>query len=973
MTDINGCLIDTTITLVEPTPLTQTISSPTYPSGDNISCFGFNDGSIAYGPAGGSPVYSYTWTTIDGSGLTVGVEDQTNLTAGTYSVTITDINGCILDTTITLIEPTPLTQTISAGTFPSGDNISCFGENDGTITYGPAGGSPGYIYTWTTVGGSGLTAGAQNQSGLTEGTYQVEIEDINGCLIDTTIILVEPTPLAQAGVSFTYPSGTNISCFGEDDGSIDMTISGGSPAPDYTYSWTVITPGSIPVGQSSVVDPAGLTAGTYGLLVTDINGCTIDTTITLVEPPVLTISAVLSVYAGGYNLSGCAPDGWIDLTVGGGNGGYVYDWSNTAATEDIATLPAGPYDVLVTDMNGCIILLDTILTQPQLITTATSVTSDYNGEDISCTGASDGAITVDVLGGTPLYDFEWVNSTGTTVSTIQSPSGLPAGEYIINIEDQNGCTAVDTVILIDPAPFVYDVVVATDYNGQDISCFDAADGGIDLTLSGGTPGYNFTWRDENGVVVSTVEDPSGLIDGTYQVIVTDVNGCTFDTTITLIEPPLLTGPATVTSDYNGQDVSCFLSTDGSVTVDPTGGTPGYTYTWSNGGSVLGTNQDQINVGAGTYDVEVIDVNGCIHTTSIVVTQPTQVTSGTTIISNYFGAAVSCEGATDGIVDANAAGGTPGYTYSWNSTPVQTTLQATNLGVGTYTVTVTDANGCQASSDVALTANPLPALNLPPNIYGCVGNGVVLDSQSEPGSSCTWTFSDGQVFNECGPFVANFANQDCYDMQLTVINAQGCINSAAITDFVCIMPNPLAGFYADEYVITNIENGTNFWNTSIGAETYLWDFGDGSSPVTTENAYHEFLGDDFSSTEYAVTLFAITEYGCIDSAVRYITINPDLIFYVPNAFTPDGDDYNNIFKPIFSSGYSYKNYGFMIFNRWGELIFETDQIGEGWDGTYRGKECQDGVYTWKLKVMNSVSDRKEEHVGHVSLLRGEGLK
>jgi gliding motility-associated-like protein len=99
----------------------------------------------------------------------------------------------------------------------------------------------------------------------------------------------------------------------------------------------------------------------------------------------------------------------------------------------------------------------------------------------------------------------------------------------------------------------------------------------------------------------------------------------------------------------------------------------------------------------------------------------------------------------------------------------------------------------------------------------------------------------------------------------------------------------------------------------------------------------------------------------------------LIFYVPNAFTPDGDDYNNIFKPVFSSGYDLRNYGFMIFNRWGELIFETDQIGEGWDGTYRGNICQDGVYTWKLRVMNSVSDRKEEHVGHVSLLRGEGLK
>jgi gliding motility-associated-like protein len=1079
VTDQNNCSVDSTITLIEPTPLTQAITSPTYPSGDNISCFGFNDGSIDYTVGGGSPIYDYTWSTVDGSGLSLAVEDQTGLTAGTYNVSIvdingctidttivlveptpltqsgttfvypsgdniscfglndgsivnytvlggspdqttndytylwtvdptttavlpvgqevvasptgltagtynllvTDINGCIIDTTITLVEPTPLTQSGSTFVYPSGDNISCFGLNDGSIVnYTVLGGSPmpGYSYDWTVVGTGSIPAGQElvaSPTGLTAGTYNVVVTDLNGCTIDTTITLIEPTPLGQAGVSFTYPSGTNISCFGEDDGSIDMTITGGSPQPDYSYSWTVVTPGSIPAGQNTVVDPTGLTAGTYNLLVTDINGCTIDTTITLVEPPLLTSSAVLSVYAGGYNLSGCAPDGWIDLTVVGGNGGYGYDWQPTGqVTEDINTLPADTYTVTVTDMNGCITILDTTLIQPPVITTTTSVTSDYNGEDISCTGASDGAVTIDVVGGTPTFDFEWVNSTGTVVSTVQSPGGLPAGTYTINIVDQNGCAATNTVTLIDPAPFAYDVVVATDYNGQDISCFGVADGGLDLTVSGGTPGYTYTWRDENGVVVSSVEDPSSLPDGTYQVFVTDVNGCPFDTTITLVEPPLLTGPSSVTSDYNGQDVSCYLSTDGSVTVDPTGGTPGYSYSWVNSsGTVIGTNQDQLNVGEGAYTVTVTDINGCVHVTNIVVTQPTDVSATTTIVSDFFGMPVSCVGATDGIVDANAAGGTPGYTYSWNSSPVQTTQQATNLGVGLYSVIVTDLNGCQDSAQVYLDANPLPELNLPEVIYGCMGNGVLLDSQSEPGSSCTWTFSDGQVFNQCGPFIANFANQDCYDMQLTVINAQGCISSASITDFVCIMPNPLAGFYADEYVISNIENGTNFWNTSQGAESYIWDFGDGSDPETSENVYHEFgPGDDFNSTNFPVTLFAISEYGCIDSATLYVTMNPELIFYVPNAFTPDGDDYNNIFKPVFSSGYDIRNYGFMIFNRWGELIFETDQIGEGWDGTYRGNICQDGVYTWKLKVMNSITDRKEEHVGHVTLLRGQGL-
>jgi len=320
------------------------------------------------------------------------------------------------------------------------------------------------------------------------------------------------------------------------------------------------------------------------------------------------------------------------------------------------------------------------------------------------------------------------------------------------------------------------------------------------------------------------------------------------------------------------------------------------------------------------------------------------------------------------------GGTPGYTFSWDTNPVQTNDTVYNVGVGSYTVTVTDINGCSTTSQVVvMTANPLPALGLPPAIYGCMGSGVIIDSQAEPGSSCEWVFSDGQVINDCGPVLVNFPNQDCYDMQLTVINPQGCISDTSMTDFICIMPNPLAGFYADEYILTNVGNSTNFWNTSQGAETYLWDFGDGSANETSFNVYHEFLnGDDFVSTEVPVTLYAIKEYGCIDSAIIYITITPGLIFYAPNTFTPDGDDYNNIFKPVFSSGYDLDGYEFMIFNRWGELIYDTKIMGEGWDGTYRGHEVQEGVFTWKLKVKNSVSDRKEEHVGHVTLLRGAGL-
>jgi gliding motility-associated-like protein len=953
-TDMNGCAIPATISLSQPPALTQSISAFTYPSGTNISCYGLSDGNIDLTVGGGNSGYTYSWS----NGQIT--EDLANVPAGTYNVTITDVNGCTIASTITLTQPSALTQSISAFTYPSGTNISCYGLSDGSVDLTIGGGNPGYTYLWS----NGATT--QDISGIPFGLNTVTVTDINGCQITSSITLTQPAVLDQTISAFTYPSGTNISCFGLSNGSIDLSISGGSPG--YTYAWS-----GPAIGLAQ--DLQNVPYGTYNVTATDINGCQINNTITLTQPPLITSSAVLSVYAGGYNLSGCNPDGWIDLNVVGGNPGYSYLWNlpapaSSQSTQDIANLALGIYSVTVTDINGCQTTLDTTLTQPISISTTTQVTSDYNGQDISCMGASDGSVSVTITGGTPVYEIVWLNSAGIVVSTSQSANGLPIDTYTVTIEDQNGCIGNNTISLTEPVELSNMVNVSTDYNGEDISCFGFSDGGINLSVNGGTPGYSFNWTNSSGIGISSLEDPQGLASGEYFVQITDLNGCTTSTSIILADPVPLSATTDVISDYNGQDVSCFGSTDGAVNVTPSGGTPGYNNTWINsGGSTLGTNQNLANVGQGTFYVEVMDLNGCIYSTNVVVNQPTNLTSGITIITNFNGQAVSCVGSEDGRVEANANGGTPGYTYEWNTTPVQTTAQISGLGVGTYTVTVTDANGCISTTAVVLNANPLPTFNLPVSINGCMGAGVMLDSQADPGSSCTWTFSDGQVVNECGPIVVYFSNLDCYDMNLTIMDALGCIDSTSAEDFICIQPNPLAEFHADETDLSNLQGDTYFWNTSEGAETYLWDFGDGSQNDTTFNAYHQFSSDDdFNTVTFPVTLYAITEFGCTDTAVLYINLSPDLIIYVPNAFTPDGDDFNNEFKPVFGTGYSYDNYTFMIFNRWGELVFETQEIGVGWDGTYAGNKVQEGVYTWKLNVKNSVNDSRRELVGHVSLLK-----
>jgi large repetitive protein len=1048
VTDDNGCQIATTIILTEPIELVQDITSPTFPSGDNISCFEFNDGTIDYTVTGGSPIYTYTWTTSDGTGLIIDAEDQGGLTTGTYTVTVTDLNGCQITETITLTEPVILTSsldpsiyaggfnlsgcdpdgsidltvvggspgytyswnggtyttedinTLPAGdyevvvtdingctttstitliepsgltidatspTYASGDNISCFGLSDGNIDLVVTGGTPGYTYSWTST--DGYTSSTEDPSNIPAGEYSVTVTDDNGCQIATTIILTEPIELVQDITSPTFPSGDNISCFEFNDGTIDYVPSGGSPG--YTYVWSTTDGSGITQGQE---DQENLTAGTYQVVMTDINGCQQTTTITLIEPTPLTIGLTPSIYAGGFNLSGCAPDGSIDATVGGGSPGYIYSWSPTSqVSEDITDLPAGTYTVTVTDINGCIITEEITLVQPPIVTVTTAVTSNYNGQQISCTGFSDGSVTSSPNGGATPYTYQWTDELGVlgVLGVNQSLTGQPQGTYVVLVTDANGCTATEVITLVDPPAIDASGVVSTNYNGQDVTCFGATDGAIDLTVNGGTPGYNYNWVNQNGAFVSSMQDPIGVGAGTYTVTITDLNGCVFTTDVVVTEPEPMNSEAVVITDYNGQNVSCYESTDGGIQGNATGGTPGYSYIWTFGGTQVGTDQTVSNVGAGNYTVNISDLNGCLTTAVVTVTQPSPLIANTTILSNYFGAPVSCTGAEDGIASVSYLGGTPVYAVSWNTNPPQTTDQVNNFPEGTWTATITDINGCVTTADIVMWANPLPDFTAPESVIGCIGSPLIIDANAEPGTNCEWTFSDGTVINECGPFEMTFSELSCFDMQLVISTPQGCRDTVSTADFICVAPNPVAAFTISEYDLYTTDYDAYFYNVSEGADAYYWDFGDGTNS-TEVNPYHQFPTEGYEFFE--IWLTAISEYGCLDSTVRYIRFHPELIYYVPNSFTPDGDDYNNVFKPVISSGYSLDNFNFMIFNRWGELIYESNDITTvGWDGTYRGSKCQEGVYIWKMAIMNSDTDRKEEAVGHVTLLRGAGLK
>ncbi|WP_298247988.1 hypothetical protein [uncultured Christiangramia sp.] len=405
---------------------------------------------------------------------------------------------------------------------------SCYQLNDAEIEALPIGGKAPYTYLWS----NGDTT--NKITGLSPGIYTCIITDSNGCTYNIEGNVGEPT-----GLEAIVNSSNNATCNGDSDGAIDISVSGGTA--DYAYLWS---------NNATTQDISGLTAGTYSVTVTDANGCT-DTieNIQISEPDELVASVTLVTNA---TCNGDS-DGAIDISLSGGTPDYTYLWSNSATTQNTSGLTAGTYSMTVTDANGCTDTIDGIeITEPdELVVSVTSVTN------AACNGELDGAIDIIVSGGTADYTYLWSNN-----ATTQDISGIPAGSYSVTVTDANGCTdTIDNIEIEDPSTLEAEVV-----DTSNVSCNGYSDGSIDISVSGGTPDYTYLWSNN-----ATTPNISGLTAGTYSVMITDANGCTYNLNdIQVTEPDILDVQIVV------EDVSCPGFDDGSITFTATGGTPPYT-------------------------------------------------------------------------------------------------------------------------------------------------------------------------------------------------------------------------------------------------------------------------------------------------------------------------------------------------------------------------------------------------------------
>ena len=578
--DADSCLADTSI-LILALPPADTCDVFLTAMHTNESVMGANDGTIDLTVHLGTPPFSFMWN--DGSID----EDRIGLSAGLYSVTVTDADTCSFDMIIPILTTIPTDTCDIYLSFTKVDESSAMAY-DGSIDLTVNLGTPPYTYTWNT--GSLV----EDQAGLTAGYYFVTVTDFEGCSADTVIFIFTDTPIDTCEMYLTFTK-VDESIFGAFDGSIDLTVNMGTPP--YIYSWNT---GSI------VEDQSGLTAGLYTITVTDGEGCMADTSIIILStPPVDTCDMYLSFTQ--VNPPYGASDGSIDLTVNLGTPPFTYIWNTGSTVEDQSGLYAGLYIVTVTDADSCIdIRYITILVILPVDTCDIYLTATHANESVM--GANDGAIDITTNLGTPPYSYVW-----NTGSVVADQIGLGAGIYSVTVTDAEGCSA-DTIIavLTTIPPDTCDMYLT--FTKVNESTLGAYDGSIDLTVNLGTPPYTYSWN-----TGSIVEDQAGLTAGYFGVTVTDDEGCSADTMILIFTtPPLDT--CDIFLSFTKIDETILGDYDGEIDLTVNLGAPPYSYVWNTGSIV----EDQAGLTAGLYLVTVTDADGCSADTAILIQAGTYV-------------------------------------------------------------------------------------------------------------------------------------------------------------------------------------------------------------------------------------------------------------------------------------------------------------------------------------------------------------
>jgi len=752
ITDAKGCTITENYTIEEPLELAITFTK------QDVTGNGLSNGSIDLTVSGGTTPYTYSWS----NGMMV--EDLNNLSEGIYDILVTDANACTASESIFINSPNVLLVQVSK------TDVDCFGASTGAITLTVSGGVPNYTFNWQ-HDASATTASVSN---LPQGNYEVSITDANNNQVIEQVVITQPGELA------IQETIVHNQCAGDQSASISTSISGGTTP--YTYDWSNGV-------TSSTIDL--LAGGTYTLTLTDANGCNQAATYTIEEPTplALTFNKTNVSGAGGF-------DGAIDLTISGGTTPYTFAWAGGQVSEDLTNLMAGTYEVTVTDANQCTINETIIITSPA------ALDIQIAASEISCSGATDGTLTLTVNGGVTPYRYSWNDGVMT-----KDRSNLGEGNYQVTVTDDNGITATAAYTLIAPA------VISIAANLTPASCNGAADGSIDLIVSGGTAPYTYDWS--NG---ATTSGNNNLPKGNYSITITDANNCLASQTFPLAEPNELV------LTFTKQDASGFGIANGSIDLSVQGGTMPYIYNWSNGQ----INQDIQNLAAANYRVTVTDENGCTKSLTIRIDEPNALTISTTKTN------LNCHGDADGTIAVNVSGGMSPYTFNWSSG--QMTKDLTGLSGGTYTLTVTDANGISKTETTFINEPSMISISSTLNhlLCGGVDDGSINLSLSGGTGFYTYQWSNGSDSRDLVDIAAGTYSITVTDGNGCSVNENYVLNEPQLLSASATISDVDCGGSFDGNIDLSVSGGT-------GSYTFLWSTGQLSEDISS------LAGGDYSVT------------------------------------------------------------------------------------------------------------------------------
>ena len=958
--DNNGCQLFTGGTINQPAELYLS-----YVKIDKQCGAGTNDGSIDLSVYGGTSPYTFDWS----NGATS--EDLSNLNSGTYSVIVTDFRGCTENLEIIIIEPNPL---VNNGLI---SHVNCKGGSDGAIDISTFGGNLPYSFSWDTG------QNTQDLSTLAANTYTLTVTDSKGCLIQSSFDVNEPLEFLSLSAS---PS--SISCYGENTGNIDVTTSGGTPG--YNYVWVSPINGVLPYFSE---DLNNISAGEYILNATDENGCTSNISIEVLQPtyPISINPDISDVLCKGES------NGFINPNVFGGTPSYTFDWSNGASSQQISALDIGNYTIDVTDSEGCLQSFTFSIAEPETALSATFIQTD-----VTCFGGNTGSISISASGGTGAYSYQWSNGYSLAYS-----NELAAGIYNILVTDENLCSYTEDISIEQPSNSLNSIASI-----QHVDCFENETGSIDVSISGGTPPYSYTWISSDSIVMTnTSQLLSGLSANSYALQVHDSLNCVQFYSYDVLQP---TEPVSI--DFNTMDASCFSLSDGQISLIVSGGTGSYTYLWNTGQVSSNIN----SIPAGIYQCDVYDENNCLTSIDIDVYEPESA-----LIASTESKDVLCNGDDSGEIIATIEGGTPPYSFVWSSGQISQSIY--NLYPGNYSLTVTDSKGCNAfSGGVIDEPDPLEVSNSVQDVL-CFGdsngsiaitvsggvqpyyfnwgnqNNILLNNPSEilegypAGLYLIRVIDENSCINEQTLYIQEpeifessfeWTNVLCYaetngtvsvflqggtspysiqwnngETSNEITNlAPGTYQYFAFDDHNCKTENTLVISQPDPIEIETEINPVSCVDQSNG-EISVSIYG-GTSPyeIMWSNGSSATILNNLSGGNYILTVS--DEHGCLTEAEIVVETVAESCIDIPNTFTPNGDLYNDTW--IITNIDLYPGYELHVFNKWGNEVYNnTSNNQDKWDGTHYGNPLPSDVYYYILKL-NNADDI--QYSGTITLLR-----